>query len=220
MARVVVYGNGPMAHSAYYSFTHDSPHEVFGFTVDKAVIREETLFDLPVIPFESVEDEFSPREFRMHIAVGYVQVNQLRAQRYLDAKRKGYELLSIIDSRALVAEDVEVGDNCTIGVNTIVDSAVRIGNNVVIGVGSYVGHDSHIGDHCFIGDHVAIAGSVSIGEFSFLGINCTIRNKIVVGRESVIGAGAVILRDTKEKEVYIAAQAELLPITSDNLPIS
>lgn len=220
MTRVVLYGNGPMARSVYYSFTHDSPYEVVGFTVDKEVMREETLFDLPVIPFEGVEDVFSPHEYQMFIAVGYIQVNQLRAQRYLDAKRKGYEFVSIVDPRALVDENMKLGENCAIGVNAVIDSSVTIGNNVIVGAGSFVGHDTLIGDHCFIGDHVAIAGSVSIGEYSFLGTNCTIRNKITIARESVIGAGAVILKDTKEREVYIAAQAELLPITSDNLSIS
>lgn len=220
MGQVVLFGNGPIARSAYYRLLYESPHEVVGFTVDKEVIKETTLFDLPVIPFDEVETVFPPDDIQMHIAVGYIRLNRLRAERYYAAKQKGYELLSIVGPGAIVATDLDIGDNCSIGDNTIISPSTHIGNNVFIGAGSFVGHDTTIGDHCFIGDHVAIAGSVKVGEFSFLGINCTVRNKIAIARECVIGAGAVILQDTKEKEVYLAAQAELLPITSDNLSIS
>lgn len=220
MGKVVLFGNGPIARSAYYRLLHESSHDVVGFTVDKEVITDDTLFDLPVIPFDEVESVFPPDQIQMHIAVGYIQLNQLRAERYYESKQKGYEHLNIVGPRAIIAVEVEIGDNCSIGDNTIISSSTQIGNNVFIGAGSFVGHDTHIDDHCFIGDHVAISGSVKIGEYSFIGTNATVRNKIAIARECVIGAGAVILQDSNEKEVYMAAQAELLPISSDNLSVS
>lgn len=219
MKKLVLYGNGPVAHSAYYDFFYDSSYEVVGFTVDKAFIKNDLLFDLPLVPFEDVVSIFAPDEHAMHIAVGYTQVNRLRAERYDEAKRMGYQLPNFISSRAVAPENISIGDNCRIGINCIVAPSVTIGNNVVIGAGSYVGHDTFIGDHCFVGNHVAISGSVRIGEYSFLGTNVTIRNRINIGRKCVIGAGAVMLQDAKEEEVYLGAQAELLPVTSDELPL-
>jgi acetyltransferase-like isoleucine patch superfamily enzyme len=66
---------------------------------------------------------------------------------------------------------------------------------------------------------VAIAGSVTIEPYCFLGIGAIIRNKVVIARECVIGAGALILQDTKPREVYAGRAADLLPITSDQLQI-
>lgn len=219
MGNVVLFGNGPVARSAYYSFAYDSPHEVVAFTVDKEFIEEDTLFDLPVVPFAGVESAFAPDEYEMCIAVGYVQVNRLRAERYFQAKEKGYRLLNHISSHAIVAEDLIIGDNCRIGANCIVSPSAQIGNNVIVGAGAFVGHDVVLGDHCFIGNCAAIAGGVKIGPYAFLGISSTIRNKVAVARECVVGAGALILQDTEEREVYMGKQAELLAITSDNLPI-
>ena len=55
MEKVVVFGNGRTASHTYFYLTHDSPYEVAAFTVDREYIEEETLFGLPVVPFEDIE---------------------------------------------------------------------------------------------------------------------------------------------------------------------
>ena len=74
-----------------------------------------------------------------------------------------------------------------------------------------------ISDHCFITSHVVISGNVKIGPYCFLGVNSTIRDGISIGSECVIGAGSVILKNTKDKEVYSINSTKLLPIRSDKL---
>lgn len=58
---------------------------------------------------------------------------------------------------------------------------------------------------------------VTIGPYCFLGVNSTIRDGIKIAKECVIGAGAVILKDTQEKEVYTVNETKLLHIKSDSL---
>ena len=41
---------------------------------------------------------------------------------------------------------------------------------------------------------------------------------MTIARECVIGAGAVIMKDTKEREVYASPRAEFLPLPSDKVP--
>jgi hypothetical protein len=41
---------------------------------------------------------------------------------------------------------------------------------------------------------------------------------VTIARECVIGAGAVIMKDTKEREVYASPRAEFLPLPSDKVP--
>jgi carbonic anhydrase/acetyltransferase-like protein (isoleucine patch superfamily) len=48
-------------------------------------------------------------------------------------------------------------------------------------------------------------------------MNATIRNSVRIARECVIGAGADILQNTKEREVYSSHSTIKLDITSDML---
>lgn len=219
MDKIILYGNGSAARVAYYNFQYDSHYQVAGFTVDSQYLKEQELFGLPVVPFDQVHTVFPADEYGMHIAVGYLGVNQVRAARFQQARELGYRLVNFISSGAVIGEDVEIGENCSIGVNTVVHPFVKIGDNVFIGANSFVGHDSIIEDHCYISDCVTIAGSVKVEPYCFLGIKSTIRNKVRLARSCVVGTGALILQDTNEKEVYLGKPADLLTITSDELPV-
>lgn len=199
---------------------HDSPYQVCAFTVDREYIKEDTIFELPVIPFELIQSSYPPGEYGMHIAVGHVRVNRIRAQKYEQAKAMGYQLISYINSRAVTWPGLVYGDNCKIGPNATINPFAQIGNNVRIGSGSNVGHHTIIKDHCSLASNVAIAGNVTVEPYCLIGTNATIRDRISIARECVIGAGAVILQDTKPGEVYLGNPAELLPISSDHLPVS
>ena len=85
---------------------------------------------------------------------------------------------------------------------------VKIGNNVVVWSGNHIGHHAVIGDHCFITSHVVISGGTVIGDSCFLGVNATIRDHITIAPSTVIGAGAIIMKDTQEEDVYIAPKTE------------
>ncbi|MDH3281656.1 MAG: hypothetical protein OEQ18_11070, partial [Gammaproteobacteria bacterium] len=77
---------------------------------------------------------------------------------------------------------------------------VRIGSNVVV-ISAQIGHQSNLGDHCYIAA-ATLGGGVRVGEYAFIGMNATIREHVSVGRSCIIGAGATVLRDTKDDEVF------------------
>ena len=58
---------------------------------------------------------------------------------------------------------------------------------------------------------VAVSGYCEIGENCFLGVNSCTVGAIKVGRDSIFGAGAVVIRDTQEKQVYVGNPAKPLP---------
>ena len=215
--KVVLFGNGQMASFAHAVLTHDSPHEVVAFTVDGAYITDKTVLGLPVVPFEDLERSHPPDTHAMHISVSFRRVNKLRAEKYSEAKAKGYELVSYVSSRAHTWPDLTIGDNCWILEQSIIHPFVTIGNNVYMGSAVHVGHDSTIGDHCFFVGMIAIAGYVKIGSYCFVGIHSTVRDGLTIADRTVIGAGSTILRDTQEGGVYIAPPARLLPYDSENL---
>ena len=217
MKKVVIFGTSIFAELAHFYLTHDIDFEIVAFTVHENQIKENKFQGLPVIPFEKIEEDYPSSEFDMFIAVAYQQVNKIRAKIFQDAKNKGYHLISYVNSKVTKWEELQIGENCFIFENVVIQPFVKIGDNVIIWSGDHIGHHSEINDHCFITSHVVISGNVKIGPYCFLGVNSTIRDGIKIGAECVIGAGAVILKDTKDKEVYSIDSTKLLSIKSDKL---
>lgn len=198
----------------HFYLTNDSPYQVVAFTVDEEFLGQEKMLDLPVVPFEKVEKAYPPDEFGMFVALGYKRLNTLRAAKCEEARNKGYELISYVSSKATHWGDTEIGDNCFILENQVIQPFVKIGNNVVIWSGNHFGHDVVVGDHCWISSHVVICGGVKVEPYCFIGVNATIRDDVTIAKECIIGAGALILNSTQEKEVYVAGQTELYRLDS------
>src|SRR5437588_12423874 len=114
MARVVVFGLGQWASLAHFFFTHDSLHEVVAFTVDREYLTEDAAHGMPVVPFDEVEDRYPPSGFSLFVPVSFKRMNHARADKYWEAKEKGYELVSYVSSRATTFPDFHCGDNCFI----------------------------------------------------------------------------------------------------------
>ncbi|MGA3086638.1 MAG: acetyltransferase [Thermodesulfobacteriota bacterium] len=214
MSKVVIFGSEKLSELAYFYLTNDSPYEVAAFTVNEEFLKDKRFVGLPIVPFEEIERLYPPDKFKMFIAIGYKKLNTIRASKYEEAKSKGYQLISYVSSKAIHWGDTEIGDNCFILENQVIQPFVRIGNDVVLWSGNHFGHNVVIGDHCWISSHVVISGGVSIGPYSFIGVNATIRDNVSIGRECIIGAGAIMLKDAKDREVYIAKPTELYRLDS------
>ena len=217
MEKVVIFGTSAGAKLSHFSLAHDSPYEVVAFTVDRSYIKEENFCGLPVVPFEEIQSIYPPGDYKMLVALLASRVNKTRAEKYHQAKSKGYELISYISSKAITWPGLVVGDNCFIGEGTICRPFLEIGNNVMIMAGAFLGHDSVIKDHCFIASRAVLLGAVTLEPYCFLGANSTILDGVTIARECVVGAGAVIHENTQEKGVYRANPPTLLPLPSDKL---
>lgn len=203
MSKVVIFGAGKIADEAYFYLTNDSPHEIVGFTVDGAYITEKEKLGLPLVPFEKVQDKYPPGDFKMFVAVGYQNLNKFRAQKYGEAKTKGYELISYISSRASNFGRVEVGDNCFVLEFAVIQPCSKVGSNIFIWSGNHIGHHASVGDHCYIAGNVVISGGTVIEPYCFIGVSATLGHEIKIGRESFIGAGSLITKKVEPRSVYI-----------------
>ena len=219
MSKLVIFGAGDIARLAHFYFTRDSDHEVAAFTVDQKYRQADTFLDLPLVPFEEVANTYAPGEYKMFVALSYARMNKLREEKYNQAKANGYELVSYVSSRCSFLTDHPVGDNCFILEDNTIQPFVKIGNNVTLWSGNHIGHDAVIEDHCFLASHIVVSGYVRIGNNCFIGVNATLRNSITIAPETLIGAGAVIMKDTVEKGVYLPQRAELFSKTSDEIDL-
>ena len=218
MNKIVIFGNGSVAREVFYAIEDFQDYEVAGFTVDASVLDTSDLFGLKVVPFDSVEAHFSPDEYAMFIAVGYVKNNSIRKSRYQEARDRGYELINVVSPRAVVNQESLRGDNILIHHNCVISRDAYIGSNVILGAGCLIAHDVSLGDHCFLSEGVMIAGGTSVGRSCFLGLRAAVRNKARIEDDCVIGAGSVLLEDAESKSVYLGTGATKLKVTSDKLP--
>lgn len=209
--KLIIIGDSAFAEVAYEYFTYDSEYEVVAFSVEKEYLKRETLFGLPVVPFETIEDHYFPGEHGFFVAIVYTQMNQLRTRFYREAKNKGYTPASYISPRAFVWRNCEIGEHCFIFEDNVIQPFVKIGSNVVLWSGNHIGHHSVIKDHCFISSHVVISGLCEIGESCFLGVNSTMADTVNVGKKCLVGAGALILGDVEDEQKVIGVWKKKKP---------
>jgi len=217
--KIVLFGNGQMAETAHVYLNYDSPFEVVAFCVDRQYQSEGAYRGLPLVAFEDVENQYSPSEFDMFIPMSAKAVNTVREAKFNQAKSKGYKLVSYISPRAHVCPETHIGENCFIFENNVIQPFAKIGDNCILWSGNHIGHHSTIGPHCFVASHVVISGRVNVGSNCYFGVNSTVRDGITIASRCTIGAGALIMRDTEENQVYMGLPGKRLPQRSDEVDI-
>jgi sugar O-acyltransferase (sialic acid O-acetyltransferase NeuD family) len=207
-SKLVIIGDGEFAAIAHEYFSYDSPHTVVGFAVERDFLKSREYLGLPVVPFDELEQHFSPHEHKAFVAITYTQLNRVRARLYRQAKLKGFELVSYVSSRAMVWRNATIGDNVFVFEANVIQHFVSIGNNVILWSGNHIGHRAVIEDHCYLASHVAVSGLCRIEQYSFVGVNVTIADHVTIARDCFIGAGCLIAKDTEPGKVYKATPAE------------
>lgn len=211
--KLIIFGDRKHAEVVYYYFSHDTDYEVIGFCVDGDYITQDRFHDLPVFPFEDIENHIDPTDTEFFLGLSYGDVNRFRAQKYNEIKAKKYSFASYISSKASVYTD-DIGENVYIMENAIIEPYCKIGNNVALGGQCSIGHHSIIEDHCFVAGNAVVSGSCTIGKGSFIGANATIRTDMRIGGHNIIGAGVTILSDTDDNAIYRANEGQKLPFPS------
>ncbi|PKI14699.1 UDP-3-O-(3-hydroxymyristoyl)glucosamine N-acyltransferase [Colwellia sp. 12G3] len=82
-----------------------------------------------------------------------------------------------IHQSAVIADDVILGKNVSVGANAVIESGVQLADNVSIGAGCFIGH------------------GVKIGEATTLWANITIYHQVEIGHHCLIQANTVIGSD-------------------------
>ena len=208
MSKVVIFGCGEAAKTAFQYFKEDSPHDVVAFTVDKDLNDMDEFLKLPVCDFEEVETVYPPSEYEIFVLLGYGRMNLDRKKKYIEAKTKGYNFASYINSSVKLFGESSVGENCFILHNQAIDLDVRVKNNVVIWSGNHIGDRTVIESHSWISSGVSIGGDVVVGERCFLGLNSSISNNVVIGEGTFIGASTSVAEKTAEFSVYATPPAK------------
>jgi sugar O-acyltransferase (sialic acid O-acetyltransferase NeuD family) len=205
---LILVGDSAFAEVAREYFDAESEHRVVAFSVEQAYLRRAELHGLPVVPFETLAQQFAPAHHDVYVAVVYTQLNRLRARLAAEAKARGYRLASFVSPRAQVWRNVRVGEHCFVFEHNTVQPFAEIGDDVVLWSGNHIGHHSVIEEHCFVSSQVVISGYCRVGAYSFLGVNATLANNVTLGRDNWLGPGTTVMKDTPDGALFKAEQPE------------
>jgi sugar O-acyltransferase (sialic acid O-acetyltransferase NeuD family) len=208
--KLVIFGTGEIASLARFYFDQDSDYEVVGFAVDDSYCESERFDGLPLVPWSRVGVSYPSSEFEMHVALSYMKLNQLREEKYHQAKAAGYTLASYICSKSVTWPDLVIGDNCFILENQTIQPTCKIGNNVMLWSGNHIGHGSIIGAHTYIASHAVVSGHCVIGERCFIGVNATLKDFLTVGDDCFITMDASVTSNLAEGSVVLGKAGDLL----------
>ena len=214
MENIILFGAGKIAEVAFSYLQEDSNYKIVAFTINKEYIRDKLFLNLPLIPFEEIEKTYPPTKFKMLIMIGYHNLNKIRAEKYFHAKEKGYNLISYVSSKASIASDVLIGENCFITEFNSIQPYCEIGNDVVMWPNNHISHHCKIKDHNWITAGVSISGSTTIESFCFIGVNSGIGHEITIGDENLLGSGSNITKSTEPKSVFISANTPKFKLDS------
>jgi sugar O-acyltransferase (sialic acid O-acetyltransferase NeuD family) len=205
--KVIIFGNGQIAEVAATYIQEDQNVEIEAFTVEKQFINKKNFLNYPLIPFEELINIYNPENYYLFAPISYKEMNSHRERIYKKGKSLGYKFYSFVHKNC-INYALNIGENCFILENNVIQPFSYIGNNCIIWSGNHIGHHTTIASHTFISSHVVISGSVKIGESSFLGVNSTIIDNIKIGEFSLVGAGTLITRDLPPKSVVIGKSSK------------
>jgi sugar O-acyltransferase (sialic acid O-acetyltransferase NeuD family) len=212
--KTVIYGNGAMA-KVLFSYARRSM-DLAGFTVDDhcMVGVTGTYLGLPLIGFSRVEELFSPTSHNMIIAVGFLEMNELRVRKSHEARQKSYSLASYVHESVLLNDDVSIDENCVILDHVSIHPGSRIGQGTFISSNVNIGHDCTVGAYSWINSGVALAGGCKTGQGCFFGVNASATDGLRIGARNFIAAGTVVNRNTEDDQVYLSEPGQLFRLKS------
>lgn len=211
---LVIFGTGKIAEVVSYYAMQECGCTVAAFTVDSGHKQSDTFLGRPVIKFEQLPMLYPPHRYDMFVAIGYHDLNQLRAAKFDATRSLGYKLVSVVSPKTSLPDNVVYGDNCFIMPPCIVHPCVQLGNNVFVWSGAMIGHHSVIADHCWFTSNCNIGGNVVMGQNCFVALNATIGHSVRIGNQCFLGANTLVTKDLEDERVVIAESSKPIKLSS------
>ncbi len=203
--KTIIFGSRETAELARFYFENDSGIRPVAFCEDGRFVRESSKNGLPIVPSEEIVDWFPPVDDCLLFVPLYD--NFLRQKKMAWAKESGYRLASYISSKATVFS-FDIGENCFILENNVIQPFVRVGDGCMMWSGNHIGHHSLIGNHVFVSSHVVVCGGCVVEDFCWLGVNSSVRDGTCLAEGTFIGMNTCVIKNTRKYTKYFGLPAK------------
>ena len=129
----------------------------------------------------------------------------------------------------IIREHSRIGDDVSIGSQSIIEHHVTVGNLVRLHSGVFIPEYSVLESGCWIGPRVVFTNAKHplsegvkarligprIGQHAIIGANATLLPGITIGERAIVGAGAVVVADVAPDAVVVGNPARTVKTRSD-----
>ena len=165
-------------------------------------------FNLTYLGFES-NANFQGWKMQLNYILG-IGDNNLREKAANLILSKSMQLLSVIDSNALISKSAYIGLGVFASKGALVNAFSKIGNFTILNTGCIIEHECEIGIAAHIAPGAVLAGNVKVGNRSYIGANSVIKQGVEIGDDVIIGAGSVVLHNVENNSILVGNPGRLL----------
>lgn len=205
---IFIFGTTSFSEEVMYYFQERSEYRVVGFVVDDEYKTKDEFCGLPVVAMSDCQRKFPKETYGCFVSLGYKNMNRLRQEKMNYFIEQGYQLVSYIDPSVQRFQSSNVGVNCFIMENVVLQWNVSVADGCIILSGTCVGHHTSIDEYVFISIGAMIAGITKIGKNSFVGANATIIDHLEIAPYTLVGAGSYISKNTSQYGVYVREKSK------------
>ena len=109
-----IFGTAEMAELADFYFANDYGIPASAFVVDDDFVESDVFLQRPVLGWSDFVSTHTPQTTAVHVALSYKKMNEVRAEKFEQVKRAGFEMPSYVSSKAVTWPDLKHGANCFI----------------------------------------------------------------------------------------------------------
>ena len=128
------------------------------------------------------------------ISIGQIKNSQKRYAISEKLKNLDFKFPNLLASSSIVSNHAKLQYGISVGHGAIINAGANIGENCIINSNALIEHDVKVGEFSHISTGALVNGNVKIGKNSFIGSGSIIREGLEIPENSIIGAGQTILK--------------------------
>lgn len=132
------------------------------------------------------------------VTIGFIKDFEKREKTFLNLKKIGFKMPSIISPLAYVSPKAKIGEGTIVMHGAIINRGAIIGNNCIVNTKALIEHDTSVGDNCHVSTRSTLNGGVIIGNNSFIGSHAILKQNIKVGKNCFVNANLFVNKNIKD----------------------
>jgi sugar O-acyltransferase (sialic acid O-acetyltransferase NeuD family) len=204
--KLLGYGAGGHASVIIDIISSQKKFKIVGL-IDKKISKKK-LLGIPVIGDDNNLFHLKKKTNKIFLGVSDILNPKKNYEIFLNLKKIGFEIISIIDQSCLISKNVKYGEGFKAFPGSIVNVNCKIGKNVLLNTGCIIEHDCILEDNVQVGPGAYIGGNVLIKKNSFIGLGSRVNNNITIEENCIVGSGSVVVSNIKKNQKFAGIPAK------------
>ena len=195
MKNIILIGAGGHCNSCIDVIELEKKYKIIGLVDDKKKIKNlkyKILGNDKNLKILLTKSKFA------HISIGQINDFKKREEIFLNLKKIGFKMPSIISPLAYVSPKAKIGEGTIVMHGAIINRGAIIGNNCIVNTKALIEHDTSVGDNCHVSTRSTLNGGVIIGNNSFIGSHAILKQNIKVGKNCFVNANLFVNKNIKD----------------------